>query len=148
MEQIDYEQFIIYLRRIRNYVRLQMKDSLKDFGISRTHGDILLLLLKEKNGYSMTQISTMLSFDNAIITRKVRELEEFGYVLRTGSPKTTRKYCICLTREGKELALKLKQCLQLKKQEFLSLFTFEEQKLLSEVFDLLLHKFIEGKHSC
>ena len=152
MEKMNYEQFLVYLRQFQNKIQKDFNEDLKKFKLTSTYIGILILLFNQKEGYSMSELSRLTSVDNALMTRNIKELEKANYVYRNRENDFQRKYHICLTEEGRNVAKNLKKLLQNRQEEFLKRFTFEEKEILEKAFHIVINKFIntieKGEETC
>ena len=142
MKEINYEQFLIYLRQFQNKIQKNVNEDLKNFHISSTHIGIIMILKKEKNGCSMSELSRIIQVDNALMSRTISELEKINYIYRDRENIKQRKYHICLTKKGQDVANELEEIIKKRKKEFLKNFTKEEQKILIRAVEIMIQKFI------
>lgn len=142
MQDLNYEQFLIYLRKFQSEIQKQFNRELKILGISSTHVSIILLLSKNITGYTMTELSRLISVDNALMTRNIKELETIQYLYRDRENPSARKYQIRLTEKGFKVAKKIQKIMKTHQKEFLSDFTDEEQEKIGEVMLLFKRKFL------
>lgn len=77
------------------------------YGISHIHFKYILTL--DTGEHTLKQLSECLYFDKANTTRAIKFLEDKGYVYDDRESKTSRKYNIYLTEEGKEIAKYLRE---------------------------------------
>lgn len=141
MEKMNYEKFLIYLRQLQNKIQKDFNEELKKFHLTSTYIGILILLFHHKEGYSMSELSRLTSVDNALMTRNIKELEKVNYIYRNRENDFQRKYHICLTEEGRNVAKDLEQLLEKRQKDFLKLFTSEEQEILDKAFHIVISKF-------
>ena len=142
MEEINYEKFLMYLRQFQNKIQKNVNDDLKRYNISSTHIGIIMIL-KEEKGCTMSELSRLIKVDNALMTRNIKELEKINYIYRNRENETQRKYKICLTDKGKDLAHELEKIIKIRKEEFLKNFTKKEQEILKQAAQLMIEKFID-----
>lgn len=142
MEEINYQKFLIYLRQFQKIIQKNVNDELKNYNISSTHIGIIMILKEEEKGYTMTELSRLTKVDNALMTRNIKELEQINYIYRNREKQTQRKYHICLTEKGKDLAHSLEKIICKRKKEFFKNFTKEEQEILKQAANILVKKFI------
>jgi len=144
MEELNYDKFMIYLRKFQNKIQKEFNNDLKSLGITSTHVGIIMILSKKSEGYSMSELSRLISVDNALMTRNIKELEKIKYIYRNRKNESQRKYHICLTEEGKNIAKTLTDIQKKKEQQFLKCFTIEEQNLLKQAAELVICKFMNA----
>jgi DNA-binding MarR family transcriptional regulator len=141
MEELNYEKFMIYLRQCQNKIQKGFNEEIKQFHISSTHISIIMMLYHHKEGFSMSELSRLLFVDNALMTRNIKELEKIKYIYRNRENEFQRKYHICLTEEGKKIALKIQEILEQKQSKFCSEFTKQEQEILNQALHIIICKF-------
>ena len=144
MEKLNFEKFLIYLRQIQNKIQKDFNEDVKALGISSTHMGIIMILKNRSNGCSMSELSRLNKVDNALMTRNIKELEKINYVYRNREKESQRKYHICLTEDGKQMALKLEKIIEQKQQNFLNNFTEEEKKIIDEAVSIVIQKFMKS----
>lgn len=142
MKEFDYEQFLIYLRKFQNKIQRQFNRDMKTLNLSSTYVGIIMVLSRKEEGYSMSELSRLISVDNALMTRNIKELEKINYVYRNREKESQRKYHICLTDEGRKIASSLQIIVDEKKESFVKKFTEEEQKILKKAGQIVIEKFL------
>ncbi len=80
---------------------------LKPLGLTYTQY-IVLLVLWEKDGISVTEIGEKLMLDNGTLSPLLKKLEQAGYIFRQRSREDERIVVITLTEAGKALQEKAK----------------------------------------
>ena len=80
---------------------------LKPLGLTYTQY-IVLLVLWEKDGISVTEIGERLKLDNGTLSPLLKKLEQAGYLSRQRSHEDERVVTIRLTEAGKDLQEKAK----------------------------------------
>ena len=133
----------MYLRLCQNKIQKDVNDELKKYQLSSSYIGILLLLNDHTEGYSMTELSKLISVDNALMTRNIKGLEEIEYVYRNREKTNQRKYHICLTEKGLEVAKELQKIMQKKQEEFVSNFTKEEKEMIEKAINIVMQKFMK-----
>lgn len=141
MEEWNYEKVLIYLRQILNKMQKDMNDELKKFQISSTHVGILMML-KKQNGCSMSELSRVIKVNNALMTRNIKELEKINYVYRNRENEIQRKYHICLTDTGMNVANELEKIMKKKQKWFRETFDEEERTIIKKGIEIMVLKFI------
>ena len=142
MEKLSYEKFLVYLRQFQNKIQKEFNEDLKNFHLSSTYLGIIMMLYDHPEGYSMSDLSRLTSVDNALMTRNIKELEKIDYIYRNRENELQRKYHICLTEKGQKVAGELKNIIEKRQQDFLKLFSKEEQALLEQAMNIVIQKFI------
>lgn len=142
MEELNYEKFLIYLRQFQNKMQKDFNDDLKRFKISSTHIGIIMMLSKLEEGCSMSELSRQTKVDNALMTRNIKELEKIEYVYRNRANELQRKYHICLTKKGQEVASELRKIVENKQKEFCKCFTREEIEIVKKAINIIAQKFM------
>ena len=80
---------------------------LKPLGLTYTQY-IVLLVLWEKDGISISEIGEKLMLDNGTLSPLLKKMEKAGYIERRRSSKDDRVVEITLTKEGREMQKKAK----------------------------------------
>ena len=120
---------------------------LKPLGLTYTQY-IVLLVLWEKDGVSVTEIGEKLMLDNGTLSPLLKKLEQAGYVSRKRSCEDERVVTITLTDAGRALQEKAKDvplqvggCLDLPPEKAQALYT-----LLYELLNNRKNKNKEGEN--
>ena len=142
MDELNYEKFLIYLRMFQNKIQKSFNENLKKLGISSTHVGIIMILKTTKEGLPMSSLSRLTKVDNALMTRNIKELEKIKYIYRNRENDSQRKYNICLTEQGYQVADIVQQIMEEKQKRFQEQFTKEERKTLEQGIQILLKKVI------
>ncbi|MCI8575022.1 MAG: MarR family transcriptional regulator [Bacilli bacterium] len=142
MEKLSYEKFLVYLRQFQTKIQKEFNEDLKKFHLSSTYLGIIMLLYDHKEGYSMSDLSRLNAVDNALMTRNIKELEKIDYIYRNREKESQRKYHICLTEKGKNVAKEIKNIIEKRQQDFLKLFSKDEQAILDQAISMVIQKFI------
>jgi DNA-binding MarR family transcriptional regulator len=96
---------------------------------------LVMVLLWEQEGISLTEIAVRLGQDQGSITPLVKRLESVGYVIRSRNPLDERNKIVTLTNAGKELR---GEALQVSKNIVgFSQLTGEEARSLMSLLDRL-----------
>ena len=119
---------------------------LKPLGLTYTQY-IVLLVLWEKDGISVTEIGEKLMLDNGTLSPLLKKLEQAGYVARQRSQEDERVVVITLTDAGKALQEKAKDiplrvgsCIDLPPEKAETLYT-----LLYELLNSRKNRNTEGE---
>lgn len=142
MKEFDYEQFLIYLRKFQNKIQKQFNQEIKKLNLTSTYVGIIMILSRKETGYSMSELSRLTAVDNALMTRNIKELEKINYIYRNREKESQRKYHICLTEEGKNVAESLKNIMEKKRDYLIESFTEEEQEVLEKAGKIVIHRFL------
>ena len=120
---------------------------LKPLGLTYTQY-IVLLVLWEKDGVSVTEIGEKLMLDNGTLSPLLKKLEQAGYVVRQRSREDERVVVVSLTDAGKDLQEKAKDvplqvagCIALPPEKARMLYS-----LLYELLDNQSRKTTEGEN--
>ena len=120
---------------------------LKPLGLTYTQY-IVLLVLWEKDGVSVTEIGEKLMLDNGTLSPLLKKLEQAGYVKRQRSHEDERVVVITLTEAGrtlqeqaKDVPLKVAGCIDLPPEKAQMLYA-----LLYELLDNQKNKMKEGEN--
>lgn len=118
---------------------------LKPLGLTYTQY-IVLLVLWEKDGVSVTEIGDKLMLDNGTLSPLLKKLEQAGYISRQRSREDERIVVITLTEDGRTLQEKAKDvpfqvagCIDLPPEKAQILYT-----LLYELLDNQKKRNTEG----
>ncbi len=119
---------------------------LKPLGLTYTQY-IVLLVLWEKDGISVTEIGERLKLDNGTLSPLLKKLEQAGYLSRQRSHEDERVVTIRLTEAGKDLQekakdvpLKVAGCIDLPPEKARTLYA-----LLHELMDNQKNKKLKGE---
>ena len=120
---------------------------LKPLGLTYTQY-IVLLVLWEKDGVSVTEIGEKLMLDNGTLSPLLKKLEQAGYVVRQRSREDERVVVVSLTDAGRALQEKAKDvplqvagCVALSPEKARTLYT-----LLYELLENQSRKTTEGEN--
>ena len=120
---------------------------LKPLGLTYTQY-IVLLVLWEKDGVSVTEIGEKLMLDNGTLSPLLKKLEHAGYVVRQRSREDERVVVVSLTDAGRALQEKAKDvplqvagCVALSPEKARTLYT-----LLYELLENQSRKTTEGEN--
>ncbi|MCY1433154.1 Multidrug resistance operon repressor [compost metagenome] len=90
------------LTEVFDHLRARLQDGLCAEGLDLTPPDICLLeLIGSAAGLSLQDVGRQMSRDKALITRKIREMEDRGLVRRERNPNDQRSFRLFLTDSGK-----------------------------------------------
>ena len=119
---------------------------LKPLGLTYTQY-IVLLVLWEKDGISVTEIGERLKLDNGTLSPLLKKLEQAGYLSRQRSREDERVVTIRLTEAGKDLQekakdvpLKVAGCIDLPPEKARTLYA-----LLHELMNNQKNKKLKGE---
>ena len=120
---------------------------LKPLGLTYTQY-IVLLVLWEKDGISVTEIGERLMLDNGTLSPLLKKLEQAGFIRRERSHEDERIVVITLTEAGKALQEKAKDiplkaagCVDLPPEKAAMLYT-----LLYELLENRKNKNVKGEN--
>ena len=120
---------------------------LKPLGLTYTQY-IVLLVLWEKDGISVSEIGGKLMLDNGTLSPLLKKLEQAGYLTRQRSGEDERVVVITLTEAGKalqerakDIPLKAAGCIDLPPEKARTLYA-----LLYELLDNRKNKTTEGEN--
>ena len=120
---------------------------LKPLGLTYTQY-IVLLVLWEKDGISVSEIGGKLMLDNGTLSPLLKKLEQAGYLTRQRSGEDERVVVITLTEVGKalqerakDIPLKAAGCIDLPPEKARTLYA-----LLYELLDNRKNKTTEGEN--
>jgi DNA-binding MarR family transcriptional regulator len=95
--------------------------------------------LWEEEALSQREIAEKTSKDKPNITRMLDALEKKHLIFRQSDPRDRRKYCIYLTREGKQLYERLLPLTQSLRQRVTQNLAPEEIDLAKEILNKVYH---------
>lgn len=107
------------------------------------HARILDSLLI-KDHITQRELADICQMDATTMSRSLDRLEEAGYLIRERDPGCRRSFLICLTENGTEEAVKVRQALQFVDQQIWKGFTPEEM----EGFCSCLEKICDNLENC
>lgn len=90
-------------------------------------------LLHMYKGLTLTEMSGLLEVDKANTTRVINDLEKKGYVYRDVEDHKTKKYKVRLTKDGEDIAIKIKRRILKQQDSIFSCLTEEEKKQLEHI---------------
>ena len=126
--------FIIYRTALALKSALQRVFKENGFEITAEQWAIIRHLWEE-DGLSQREIADKTSKDEPNITRMIDALEQKRLVFRQPDPRDRRKYCIYLTKEGKQLRERLMPLAQNLRKRVTQNLTAQEINLLKDTLD-------------
>ncbi len=90
------------------WMRIALEDALKEYNISPTQW-LVLQGLYECEQATQSDLSKLISLDNATVTRQIDKLENDGLMARKRDPEDRRAHIVKLTAKGKRLLPKLEK---------------------------------------
>ena len=135
-----------YLINIRHFSTNVGKDFNEEFSktdVSRSESFYLIFLNENKDGLTLSELSSLTKVNKSLTTRIVKKLIDKEYIYKDIDDLTSRNYKIKLTSKGVEKAKKLDALLIKKYDSFVSCYTEEEMQLINKAFKILLEKFEE-----
>ena len=122
MMKLDHQLCFPLYAASRNVVNLYTP-VLKPFGLTYTQY-IVLLVLWEKDQIQVGDLCEKLMLDSGTISPLLKKLQEMGYVSKERSKKDDRIVIVSLTKQGKDLQMKMKDvpmqvgsCIQLSQEK-------------------------------
>lgn len=129
---------------LRERLSRTFDERVKKFGLSHKQAGLLWECLYKK--HSQTSLYNFILVDKNYIRLLIDDLELKGLVYRQKNPENRRENIICLTQEGKELALKtFKLMLEVQDELMLSCMSKAEQEILHELLLRLFKQRHENK---
>jgi len=104
----------------------------------------IMLLLTEKDGRTMSELSQILSIDNSTITGLVDRLEKMGFVRRKASTDDRRASHVHVNPEGIEEMNKAKRIIGMVNQEIKNGFTVDELESFKKILRSFFQRFDAG----
>ncbi len=102
---------------------------------------LILLLLRDENMQSMSDLSEKLSIDNSAITGLVDRLEKDGFVAREKHPKDRRAFLIRVTRKGIRELKAVDEIVKKTNRGIKSGFTEKETEAFKAILNSFFSKF-------
>lgn len=143
MDYLDFGKFLTYTRKIHDYIKKELNNAVREYQISNTHIQLLLVLGNYEEGISMHMLSELMYVDNALVTRSIKDLEQLGFLFRNRKTVKERKYRICLTEKGQKLKVHLEEVTNKIWNNLKSHFTDEELSLMRQTVKILEYKYDE-----
>jgi DNA-binding MarR family transcriptional regulator len=130
--------FIIY--RTALALKSALQRSFKENGYEITGEQWAIIRhLWEEEALSQREIAEKTSKDKPNITRMLDALEKKNLILRQSDPRDRRKYCIYLTKEGKQLYERLLPLTQSLRQRVTQNLAPAEIDLAKEILNKVYH---------
>ncbi len=143
-ELLQTERFLINFRYFAKMMHKKFELYLKENNVDSCEFICLLLLSRENYGLSMVELTKLSKVDKSMTTKVIKKLEEKKYIYRNRDKLNTRNYKICLTDLGLLKAKQIETMLTNERKRFEKKFTMEEQEMLINCCNCVLHKYIEG----
>ena len=123
---------------LRHYIRCMTK-AVKDLGYGGAPQDMRVLFLSMKDpGISISQIVDEMGRDKSQITRKVKDLEKKGLLIRKPHEDDKRVSTLYLTKEGEKIAVELNKIKQNVLDEVLSPLNKNEKQQFQRVLEIIV----------
>ncbi|NPU84304.1 MAG: MarR family transcriptional regulator [Syntrophaceae bacterium] len=107
------DRFIYLLFTAQQKIRNHLNAALISRGVRVTTAQSgILFLLKQRDGRTMTELSTILAVDNSTMTGLADRLERAGYIRRDANPGDRRSSHLYLTPAGREECDKAKEVIR------------------------------------
>jgi len=107
------DRFIYLLFTAQQKLRNHLGNALATSGVKVTVAQSgILFLLKQRDGRTMTELSSILEVDNSTLTGLADRLERAGFIRRDANPEDRRSSHIYLMPAGREEADKAKAVIQ------------------------------------
>ena len=101
------DRLIFLISKVYQKLITKLQKSFSESGVEVTPIQAMLLfLLQQNDGLSLTQISQGLMLENPTVTGLIDRLEKSGYVKRSDHPNDRRVYLVHLTEKGNKVAKK------------------------------------------
>ncbi len=101
------DRLIFLISKVYQKLITKLQKSFSESGVEVTPIQVMLLfLLQQNDGLSLTQISQGLMLENPTVTGLIDRLEKSGYVKRSDHPNDRRVYLVHLTEKGNKVAKK------------------------------------------
>lgn len=95
------------MKEILRLTQQRINEELKPLDLSSSEGDILFLLLTNKDKLHQEQLAELLDIGKAAISRAVASLESKGYIKRMREPDDKRAYNVYLTDKALAVSNKI-----------------------------------------
>ncbi len=107
------DRFIYMLSTAQQQIRNHINAALTSNGIRVTIAQSgILFLLKQRDGRTMTELSTILAVDNSTLTGLADRLERAGFIRRDANPGDRRSSNLYLTAAGREECNRAKEVIR------------------------------------
>lgn len=107
------DRFIYMLSTAQQQIRNHINAALVSNGIRVTIAQSgILFLLKQRDGRTMTELSTILAVDNSTLTGLADRLERAGFIRRDTNPGDRRSSNLYLTPAGREECNRAKEVIR------------------------------------
>ena len=137
--------YLINIRHFSTNVTKQVQEDFSKTDINCSEAFYLILLNENKDGLTLSELSSLTKVDKSLTTRIVKKLMEKEYVYKDTNDLSSRNYKIKLTFSGLKKAEKIDDVLVEKYDSFISKYTEEEITLMNKAFKILLDNDKNGK---
>jgi len=96
-------RFFANFAMIGRTTHLYMIKYMRSIGLDKKAFPPLLRAISENEGISQDQMSKAFHIDKGAVAKRVKSLEDLGYISRVPSPGDKRRYMIYLTEKGREI---------------------------------------------
>lgn len=100
-----YEQFCSSISVIYKGIQKIKRDEMARCGLKGPHAQCLIVLNRREEGATISQLCDACELDKAAVSRVVAELQEKGLVGRESPAEKHYRTPLCLTTEGREIAV-------------------------------------------
>lgn len=135
--------YLINIRKFATEVSKETKEEFSKSDINCSEAFYLVLLNENKDGLTMSELSTLTKVDKSLTTRIIKKLLDKEYIYKDTDDLSSRNYKIKLTSNGIKKANDIDDVLVSKYDKFAQKFTDEEIELMKKAFKLLLDNFEE-----
>ena len=98
------------------------------YKLSSSHVMYLMVLYKNSEGLTLSNLNEILEVDKANTTRVVKDLIKKGYLIKDEKNSGLRKYKVLLTDKGIEVSRKIKNNIKLVHEKINAILSEEEKR--------------------
>lgn len=121
-------------KKFGNYLNL--------FNMSKLHAFYLVCLFKNQQGLTLNQLNEMTGCDKSNTSRVISDMQEKDIVRK--SSDSDKKYGVCLTEKGINIASKFVEAIEIDIKKTLSILTLEEINIFKNIIEKLLYNELKG----
>jgi len=130
---------------INKYLKLFLKKRFSDIDLSSAEV-MILLTISGADGISQEGLIEYLGYDKAVITRRIQQLLESGYINRQRSSEDKRAYELRLSDEGKKLMPRIFNNLRDWNELITEGIPDETVELVSKNLELIAHNALKTQY--
>lgn len=128
MDKIDPDLIPVLIGSFFKKVRKNRNEMLAAYKLSSSHVMYLMVLYKNSEGLTLSNLNEILEVDKANTTRVVKDLIKKGYLIKDEKNLGLRKYKVLLTDKGTEISRKIKNNIKLVHEKINAILNEEEKQ--------------------